>query len=108
MLHRLEARWLHASAAENTCKDHVKHPVHGSNAKVKRAEEAVVRIKSEYEAKCVSLQGQLHITQQSAAQAAAAAVAKAEAETEATAAKVHVVAEVAAAHAAAATTSAES
>ena len=48
VLQRLEARWLYASAAEKTWRDHVKHPVYGSDAKIKRAEEAIRRVESEY------------------------------------------------------------
>ena len=80
VLQRLEARWLHASAAEKFWRDDVKHPVHGSDAKVGRAEEAIKRIKKEYEAKFVGLQGQLKAAQVAAtaavSEAAAAAAAR--------------------------------
>ena len=80
VLQRLEARWLHASAAEKFWRDDVKHPVHGSDAKVGRAEQAIKRIKKEYEAKFVGLQGQLQAAQVAAtaavSEAAAAAAAR--------------------------------
>ena len=77
VLQRLEARWLQASAAEKTWREHVKHPVYGSDAKVKRTKEAIKRIKNEYEAKFVGLQGQLQAAQAAATAAEAKAAAAA-------------------------------
>ena len=77
---------MYASAAEKTWRDHVKHLVYGSDAKIKRAEEAIRRVQSEYEAKLArqekqisDLRGQIQAEQQEAASAAAEAIAAAEA-----------------------------
>ena len=59
VLQRLEARWLQASAAEKTWRDHVQHPQYGSDVKVRRAEEAIKRIESEYEAKLAGQEKQI-------------------------------------------------